>query len=47
MGFYLLFLISCFVLGLAWPTTAPRRLIWFVVGMAVLLSVAVFGFDIS
>lgn len=47
MVFYLFFLISCFVLGLVWPKTAPRRLIWFVVGMALLLSVAVFSFDIS
>ena len=42
MEIYLLFLISCFVLGLAKPAARLGSMLWLVVGMALLVSVGVF-----
>lgn len=47
MGFYLLFLVFCFVLGLTRPTMPMKRARWIIVGLALVLSLGVFVFRLA
>lgn len=44
MEIYLIFLITCVVLGLVRPEARPSQMLWAVIGMSILLSIGYFVF---